>query len=166
MATFQNISDEWQRLDWLILQNGWVSLYWKKEVLEKDLQWFGIEKYSIIKFDCRTWSDKNEMHKQLKGKLNFPDYYGENLDALNDCLSDLEINDTGLIVVFQSLDSIEKNTISNLLDIFTINARRQLLFGNRLIILCQVDNPRFEIDPVGSTPVMWNGAEWLNSKRE
>jgi hypothetical protein len=38
MATFQNNPYEWQRLDWSILQNGWTSLYWKNEILEKDLE--------------------------------------------------------------------------------------------------------------------------------
>jgi RNAse (barnase) inhibitor barstar len=166
MAIFQNNPDEWQRLDWLILQNGAISLYWKKEVLENDLQWLQKEKYSIIYFDCNTWVDQKEMHKQLKEKLNFPDYYGENLDALNDCLSDIEIINTGQVIVFQHMDRIDVKTMYTLLDVFAINARLQLLFGKRLIVLCQVDNPTFQIDAVGATPVMWNGAEWLNSNRQ
>ena len=40
MAIFQNNPEEWQRLDWSILQNGWTSLYWKNEILENDLLWF------------------------------------------------------------------------------------------------------------------------------
>jgi ribonuclease inhibitor len=33
--------------------------------------------------------DKQSLHARLKGALMFPDYYGGNLDALNDCLTDL-----------------------------------------------------------------------------
>ena len=91
MATFQNDPDEWQRLDWSILKNGWTSLYWKVETLNNDLEWFTKENYSIVDFDCSNWADEKEMHNQLKQKLNFPDYYGQNFDALNDCLSDLDI---------------------------------------------------------------------------
>lgn len=30
---------------------------------------------------------KDSFHKELKEKLDFPEYYGENLDALWDCLT-------------------------------------------------------------------------------
>ena len=166
MTTFQNNPNEWQRIDWSILQNGWTSLYWKNEILEKDLEWFKIENYSIVDFDCKTWTDEKQMHRQLKEKLDFPDYYGENFDALNDCLSDIEILDAGQIVAFRHLDSCDIKLAHILLDVFANNARRQMLFGKRLIILVQVDNPNYQIDEVGATPVMWNGAEWLNSNRQ
>lgn len=166
MATFKNNPDEWQRLDWSILQNGWTSLYWKNEILEKDLEWFKKENYSIVNFDCKTWTDEKQMHKQLKKKLGFPDYYGENFDALNDCLSDLEILNTGQIAIFKHLDSFDAKRVHILLDVFASNSRRQMLFGKRLIVLAQVDNPNYQIDPVGATPVMWNGAEWLDANRQ
>jgi RNAse (barnase) inhibitor barstar len=165
MATFQDNPSEWQRLDWLILQNGWTSLYWKGEVLEKDLAWFKNENYSIVDFDCKTWFNESEMHKQLKQGLNFPGYYGENFDALNDCLSDMEITGAGQIITFRHLDNFDINRTHILLDVFANNARRQMLFGKRLIILAQVDNPNYQIDQIGGTNLMWNGAEWLNSDR-
>ncbi|MDO5851141.1 MAG: barstar family protein [Methanobacteriaceae archaeon] len=34
---------------------------------------------------------KKNPHKYLKKILNFPDYYGNNLDALYDCLGDINI---------------------------------------------------------------------------
>lgn len=106
------------------------------------------------------------MHGQLKQKLNFPDYYGKNFDALNDCLTDIQISETGQIVVFNHLDSIDIKTIQILLDVFADNSRKHMLFGERLIVLAQVDNPVFKIDPVGATTVSWNKQEWLNSKRQ
>ncbi|MBQ1251979.1 MAG: barstar family protein, partial [Firmicutes bacterium] len=30
-----------------------------------------------------------QIHEYLAEKLNFPDYYGKNLDALYDCLTDI-----------------------------------------------------------------------------
>lgn len=33
----------------------------------------------------------NDFHKSIKRLLNFPEYYGENLDALWDCLTDIEM---------------------------------------------------------------------------
>ncbi|MFH1221551.1 MAG: barstar family protein, partial [Candidatus Micrarchaeota archaeon] len=165
-ATFQNDPSEWQRLDWLILQNGCLSLYWRTELLQKDIEWFKKENYRVVEFDCKSWNSETEMHEQLKKKLNFPDYYGKNFPALNDCLSDLEIIGTGQIVVFHHLDSIDGKTIHILLEIFANNARKQLLFGKRLIVLSQVDNPNFQTDPVGSTPVLWNGYECFDKNRK
>ena len=87
------------------------------------------------------------------------------MDAFNDCLSDIEINDNGTIVVFRHFQLIENKFAHTLLDIFADNSRRNILFGKKLLTLVQVDNPNYQINPIGSTPVLWNGAERLNSKR-
>lgn len=166
MTTFQNNPDEWQRLDWSILQNGWASLYWKNDILQEDIEWFKKENYAVVDFDCKTWTDENKMHKQLKQKLRFPNYCGENFNALNDCLSDLEIVDAGQIVVFRHLDNCDIKLAHILLNVFANNSRLQMLFGKRLIVLAQVDNPNYQLDEVGATPVLWNGAECLNSNRQ
>ena len=36
-----------------------------------------------------TWMTPQDAHRALKEALGFPDYYGNNLDALHDCLTDL-----------------------------------------------------------------------------
>lgn len=40
-----------------------------------------------ILLDGNKMTSKKEVHKYLKETFNFPDYYGENLDALWDLLS-------------------------------------------------------------------------------
>lgn len=35
------------------------------------------------------WMTPQDAHRALKEALGFPDYYGHNLDALHDCLTDL-----------------------------------------------------------------------------
>ena len=38
--------------------------------------------------DGRKMTDKQKLHEYLKEQCNFPDYYGNNLDALYDVLSE------------------------------------------------------------------------------
>ena len=42
-----------------------------------------------ITLDFENISGKEEMHKYLAEKFEFPDYYGKNLDALFECLTDI-----------------------------------------------------------------------------
>ena len=165
MAVFENNPEEWQRLDWQILQNGWTSLYWQQSVLDEDLNWFTTEKYRVIDFDCTTWTTPNHIHKDLKKQLDFPNYYGENWAALNDCLSDFEIEETGLVIAFRHFQIVDKDIAHSLLDILARNSRLHNLFGKRLLTLVQVDNPDYQLGQIGSYEILWNGAEWLKSKR-
>ncbi len=51
----------------------------------------------MIVLDGRRMDDRAGLHAELKRKLSLPDYYGNNLDALNDCLGERRERD--LIVV-------------------------------------------------------------------
>lgn len=49
-----------------------------------------------IILDARCMDTKEQAHAYLGEKLNFPKYYGENLDALYECLC--ELIDTELVI--------------------------------------------------------------------
>ena len=59
-----------------------------------------------IIIDCLKISDKKELHKEFAEKLSFPDWYGENLDALFDCLTGI-FEETS--VVIENFPSLEEN---------------------------------------------------------
>lgn len=42
-----------------------------------------------ITIDCQGFVPRSDLHKALADALSFPDHYGNNLDALHDCLTDI-----------------------------------------------------------------------------
>lgn len=42
---------------------------------------------NIVILDSKEFSNIDELHSVLKERLQLPEYYGENLDALWDCLT-------------------------------------------------------------------------------
>jgi hypothetical protein len=169
MAVFRNEAEEFERLDWDLLQDGAVTLYFRPQLLAADVDWLKDHDYRVDRFDCSLWVDESEMHKALARQLEFPEYYGRNLHALNDCLSDLEISDEGgRVLVFNKYDSFAAkapHVAWSVLDIMETNSRGLLLFGKRLIILVQSDDPAISFEPVGGRAVVWNSAEWLDQSR-
>ena len=60
-----------------------------------------------------------EIHKALKDGLKFPDYYGENLDALWDCLTDFIDNDDVIILKnYQDVERVHKEYSEKILGVF------------------------------------------------
>jgi ribonuclease inhibitor len=56
--------------------------------------------------DGNQITDKKQLHSILTTSLDFPDWYGENLDALYDCLTDVH-EETEIII--KNSDSLEAN---------------------------------------------------------
>lgn len=42
-----------------------------------------------ITIDCMGFVPRSDLHRAFANALSFPDYYGNNLDALHDCLTDI-----------------------------------------------------------------------------
>jgi RNAse (barnase) inhibitor barstar len=49
-----------------------------------------------VQLSAARWLSAAQAHGALAAALDFPEYYGKNLDALHDCLTDL--NDTQLVI--------------------------------------------------------------------
>jgi RNAse (barnase) inhibitor barstar len=169
VAIFNFESDN-QNLDWALFQNSPIHLYFQNEILEKDLAWLRANRYQIFSFDCSDWESEEDFHKEAARTLRFPDYYGGNLNAFNDCLGDMNIPETGgTIIVFVRFDLFAgrfRDAAQGILEMIAINSRRYSLEGKRLLGLAQSDNPRISFNPVGACPVIWNPKEWLDENRK
>lgn len=161
MATFRNEPEEWQRLDWMILQNGWVSLYARPEFLLIDTAWFRKERYRVIELDCSKWVDDEAMYTDLKLRFRLPNNDASDMKALKAGLADTTILGAGLVIVLHQLDTLAKDKGQTLLQAFAESARFKMLLGERIITLAQVNDANISYDPVGALPVTWNPHEWL-----
>jgi RNAse (barnase) inhibitor barstar len=163
MAIFRNEPEAFQRLDWALLQNGAITLYLRAEFLAEDAEWLKSHNYRIDSFDCSAWGSEEDMHEALASSLEFPDYFGRNLDALNDCISDIEIpEESGRVLIFHRYDMFAAKyprAAWVILDIIENKSRLLLFFGRRLLALVQSDDPKISFESVGARPVMWNRRE-------
>ena len=152
-----------------ILKDGPICKYFKNGVLDEDLNWFHNNNFEIIEMNCRNWNRKNA-HQNLKTALNFPDYYGENLNAFADCLGDMyNKRYSGLILVFRRYDNFVEEDgkfAEAILDSIARESRVWLLTGQKLIGLIQSDNPDLDFPELGGIRPSWNGIEWLNENRK
>jgi RNAse (barnase) inhibitor barstar len=167
MAVFRE--EDFQRLDLGLLKNGAVHLYYRPAVLAEDVAWLEDHQYRIDNFDCSKWKTVEAMHEELAGRLEFPDYYGRNLDALNDCMSDIAIpEDGGRVLVFHRYDDFTArlpDVAWHILDIINGRAWLHALFGRKLMALVQSNDPRIKFPPFSSHSAMWNPREWLDKSR-
>ena len=168
MAVFKD-PEGYDRIDWDLLQNGSITLFWRPQYLDETIDWLKQNRYKITEFDCSTWNDEKAMHIDISDTLNFPSYYGQNLDALNDCISEIDIPDkAGHALVMKNFDVFSKAFYKIswiLLDILETNSRLHLLHGKLFLTLLHSNDPEIQFDPVGACSVNWNRKEWLNKNR-
>lgn len=169
MASFSTDPSQWERLDYRLLGNSPVALYFRPEILDEDMAWLRAEGYQIDEFACKGWHCEPDFHTDIAARLDFPDYYGRNLNAFNDCIRDLEVPDSGgRVIVFRRFDLFaqrQPRIAQIILDIMTSASWRSLLFGRRFLTIVQSDDPRIAFETVGSHPVVWNPREWLDKNR-
>ncbi|WP_291377463.1 barstar family protein [Demequina sp.] len=155
--------------------SGGPVLFWSLEVLQESTEWLSAHGYDVVTLPVSDWGDASRMHDDVSRALNFPSYYGRNLDALNDCMSDVAVGDygsspsaTGLVLALTGFDRFvrdDRATAHTVLEIVTGQARVAMSFGRRFLFLIQSDDPDITLDPVGAVHVGWNGREWLTVAR-
>ena len=79
-------------------------------MLDETVRWLRSHAYDVKEFDAGWWKSDADMYADMALRLDFPDYFGRNLDALNDCMSDVASGDygwraetTGLVIVLRGL---------------------------------------------------------------
>jgi len=73
--------------------------------------------------DGRALTDQQDLLIALGCALNFPDYYGENWDALEECLRDMSWRNGPTSLLIEHAEAIPEPVLTTLLDIFSQAAR-------------------------------------------
>ena len=130
-----------------LLKNSPVTLFRRPEILDQMLGWLNEHHYQLIRLDARRWVVSSHFHRDIQATLDFPDYYGQNLNAFNDCLRDVTTyeygaaRDTaGTVLVFLRYDDFTKRepyAAQSILDIVATQARGAMLLGHRMLCLVQ-----------------------------
>lgn len=156
-------SENWKDL----MINGSLILYNRRSIIEKEIKKIEAEGFDVFRFECAEW-DEASFHKDISSILEFPDYYGENLNAFSDCLSDLEPTNKGILFVFYQYESfIAKHPAMaiDIMEIIHINSWRFLLEGKVLLGFIQSNDPEIPFPAIGGMVPQWNGEEWFDKER-
>ena len=67
------------------------------------------KRMSVEVINCKRVKDRDDLYAKLAEKLEFPDYFGKNLDALFDVLTDPSVTDGKTILAFVFSDKLENS---------------------------------------------------------
>lgn len=151
------------------LYNSPIHLFYDKKHLEETMNEFKKKNYTVYDFDASEWNSEKIFHEEVAKTLSFPDYYGNNLSALSDCISDMYSAEIpGMIFVFNGFETLEKSNhefAEQVLDVLADQSRKFLVQGMKYMIFVQSNDPKISFSPVGAVPIVWNNLEWQNATR-
>lgn len=158
-----------------LVSNTFVTMFWRADLLIETLSWLTQHGYEVIEVDAGSCADTAALLDALSLALDFPDYFGRNLHAFNDCMRDVVAGDygsdlsaTGFVLALTNYDAFvrrDTKAAHAVVDILADQCRNGALIGHRMMCLVQSDDPKLRLPPVGATPVLWNDAEWLDARR-
>lgn len=85
-----------------------------------------IRKMNNITLKLAKYKDRADLHQYIKKKMKFPDYYGKNLDALYDCLTDIT-TDTAIDIRYDGNNELQKAILSVFSDAVAANTHLAII---------------------------------------
>lgn len=175
VVAFDRDSSLRHELDFRLASSA-VSMFWRRSVLDDAVNELIERGYHVVNVDAALWSTADDVHDSLAVALGFPDYYGRNLNALDDCMSDVADGDlgwpadeaTGFVLVLLRFDAFAGRDpwlAHHLLGVIGETATQAALIGHRVMALVQSDDPDIGFERLRGRPVGWNDAEWLDERR-
>lgn len=96
----------------------------------------------VLRLDARPLGDKAALLKAIGRVLEFPDYYGVNWDALEECLFDLSWHAGQVVLLLEHAECVDFHSLATLVDIWGEAAQAWAEVGRGCVLLLQgVDMP-------------------------
>ena len=148
-----------ENLEVFVLRSRSMWRYNDLGVLESDCSLLEELGYKKTDLDFQGLKTDSDLHRLFAAQLSFPDYYGNNLDALNDCLCGLEVvNARGRILVLRNFDSCildQPEIATSVLDILAGAIWSHLARSERMFVFVHTDDEEIELPEIGKfTPVL------------
>ena len=162
--------DDETALESRLLQNGSVVLYHNPFLMEEHTVLLVRKGWQFKEIYVADTGTSKDFYDQASMALDFPNYFGRNLDAFRDYLSDIAFPESGRLALglirFDLVAKHDAGFAHTVLDILAESERHWLMEGKRILFLVQSSDPNLRFPPVGATKVLWNFEEWLDSNRK
>ncbi|MGU3411147.1 barstar family protein [Microbacterium sp. M1A1_1b] len=145
MTTFSTDDVLSNRLDFEIARDDFVRRFQGVAAVREAETWLRREGYRVLDMDAGRWLNDRQMLSTFASALSFPSSFGMNLDALDDCMSDVaeaaygwDPSETGLVLVLHGFDRMAEQIprpAAHLQDILQKQGRYAALFGHRLLTI-------------------------------
>ena len=153
---------------------GLIELYFRAEVLNTAIETLESRGAQTVRIDAGAWETGTAL-ASIANALEFPSYFGNNLDALADCMFDVVSGEYGyltdaplrLLAIYQfdSFVSVDAKRAADILTVLYESAIMGLKLGKPFLILLQSDDGELTLPSVGAQPIGWNRAEFSKSTR-
>lgn len=161
MAVF--LPDDSERLDYQVLAQGGVALYFQHEILAEDIAWLALERYEVAQFDEEALDSVEGLHFEARLKLDFPQSYEPSPDHFRDALRVLSVPpDGGIALVLPGVERIaadDRDGLIALVEVIRHLSHERALRGERFLALLQSDDPELDLGSLGAQPLPWNARE-------
>jgi RNAse (barnase) inhibitor barstar len=155
---------------------GEVTLFWRLSVIDDAADGLRRLGYQTFRLRGSERTDPSDLHDAFASGLSFPDYYGRNLAALEDCMYDFVLFEFGsdrsalgtalVIDRFDVFTEAKPDFAEAVLHSLARSAILAAKYGHRLAVLVQTDDPHPSYGPVGGYRMRFNEREWLDSRRQ
>lgn len=158
MGLFRINTSDLNRLDWELLQNSNINLYYKLDHFNSDIKWLEENLYKVVVLKCADWKENADIDNYFL-KLGVHYNNCSNLNGLYDCIDDLNFpNMSDGAIVLRDLDvfieRFGKDYVDGFMDVLSNRARNYLLFGTRLVILAYSSKEITTFDKYGGLSML------------
>jgi erythromycin esterase-like protein len=60
------------RLDFQLMLNSFVTLFWRTSVYNEAVEWLRQHGYTVVQLDAAQWATDADMHRDIASTLGFP----------------------------------------------------------------------------------------------